>query len=342
MQIDNLKRVNLLVGKNNCGKTSVLEALFLLTNPVNIQLLAKINAFRELVPSKTEESYWRSFFYNLDILNMPSLKAKTTQESRELQISPEVSDALVIEVSGHGKLSSPTSLLSGPTGSDSKASTILGLIYSIAIQNPERTTSFESSLRIDGVTGEFLASVNRYTERLRGTFQSPCLRRDGDIARFNALQINKAESNLVKVLRRIEPSLIDIVIGNDGFLCDIGLQQRLPMSLMGDGIRHVMSKILAISEASGGIAYIDEIENGLSKATQRILWEALIEAAIVFDVQLFATTHSLECADAFAGVFHGRDDASLCRIEKRGEEHFAVMYNIEELETTLENRWEFR
>ncbi|WP_462136871.1 AAA family ATPase, partial [Candidatus Mycalebacterium sp.] len=31
LKIDNLERINLFVGKNNCGKTTILESIYLLS-----------------------------------------------------------------------------------------------------------------------------------------------------------------------------------------------------------------------------------------------------------------------------------------------------------------------
>ena len=44
--IDSLDHVNLIAGKNNLGKTALLEAVFLLIGGTNIGLTVKINNFR--------------------------------------------------------------------------------------------------------------------------------------------------------------------------------------------------------------------------------------------------------------------------------------------------------
>ena len=49
LEIQDFKKINIFVGKNNCGKTSVLEALFLVTGISNPSLSVTINNMRSLV-----------------------------------------------------------------------------------------------------------------------------------------------------------------------------------------------------------------------------------------------------------------------------------------------------
>ena len=44
--LENLARVNVLVGKNNCGKTSVIEAINLLVSKGNLQVLEDMAIMR--------------------------------------------------------------------------------------------------------------------------------------------------------------------------------------------------------------------------------------------------------------------------------------------------------
>lgn len=63
-QIDDLSRINLLVGKNNCGKSSILDAIFLLLGANNPGLIVQIDNIRGLL--HTEANDFRFSFYKLD------------------------------------------------------------------------------------------------------------------------------------------------------------------------------------------------------------------------------------------------------------------------------------
>lgn len=65
VEIDDFKRVNLFVGNNNSGKTTILESLFLLINPSNAELPLKINRFRGYI--SLDENYWRTIFYRMNL-----------------------------------------------------------------------------------------------------------------------------------------------------------------------------------------------------------------------------------------------------------------------------------
>ena len=97
LEIDDFKKVNLFVGKNNCGKTTVLEALFLLTGPVNAELPLRINAFRGY--SIIEENSWRLIFNNLNVDKYITIKGKQTkpEERRVLVIKPKTKSKISTE-----------------------------------------------------------------------------------------------------------------------------------------------------------------------------------------------------------------------------------------------------
>ncbi len=65
LEVEDFRQVNLIVGENNCGKTALLECLFLLTGPTNPQLHLKINTLREF--GIVDENTWSVFFNKLDI-----------------------------------------------------------------------------------------------------------------------------------------------------------------------------------------------------------------------------------------------------------------------------------
>ena len=86
LEIDDLAQVNLFVGKNGCGKTSVLETVFLLTGMSNPTLLVNIESWRGLNINKS--SHFRNFFYRQKYTEGFRLFGKQKMESRELNVDP--------------------------------------------------------------------------------------------------------------------------------------------------------------------------------------------------------------------------------------------------------------
>ena len=87
-KIDDFKQFNLFVGKNNSGKSSLLEAIFLLINPGNPILPVRINTFRDVAP--TDRKTYELLFHNLNPDSEIKLTAKTLKpiEQRELTLKP--------------------------------------------------------------------------------------------------------------------------------------------------------------------------------------------------------------------------------------------------------------
>jgi hypothetical protein len=131
-------------------------------------------------------------------------------------------------------------------------------------------------------------------------------------------------------LRFVEPEIRDLRYISDPesgidlpYLKINGDRGRSPLSAMGDGLTRLFHIGLAMANASGGILLIDEFENGLHWEVQEQLWNALFEASSLFGVQVFATTHSNDCIRAFIGAQHDRllaNESCVYRLERKGDE----------------------
>ena len=186
-----------------------------------------------------------------------------------------------------------------------------------------------------------------YTETLKITFLAPMSLRANMAARFSEILVRKQEEKILKILKTIEPRLVNLFIGAENKLyCDMGFTTLLPLNAAGDGLNNLLAIILAIYETSGGVVLIDEIENGLHYSTQEILWKAVFEAAIAFDVQVFAATHSYENVKAFSAAYEKLADKGdkirLFRIENEKDKARPVDYNKEMIDMAIEKDWEVR
>ena len=125
---------------------------------------------------------------------------------------------------------------------------------------------------------------------------------------------------------------------------DIGVGRRVPMSQMGEGMVRLLSLVLEITKASGGVVLIDEIENGLHHSVMTKIWRAVGEAARRSNTQIFATTHSWECIRAAHEAFlqNGTYDLRLHRLERINGDIKAVTYDQKTLDTSVEMNLEVR
>jgi len=343
IEIDDFKKINLFVGNNNSGKTTIIESLFLLINPSNAELPLKINRFRgyDLI----DENYWRTIFNKLSINSKIEIYAEINniKENRLLIITPrsEIIDLQKASSMDGEKFNSKDSY-SGASPS------VNGLNLNFTIIKNRKSKKYLSKVYAVGPSVK-VDIPKEYQEELTGIYIGSEINFI-EIARiFSKVQIKKRIPKIIKVLKRIEPSLEGLSIGLDGIIyCDIGLDRLIPINVMGGGILRILHIVLAISDTQGGIVLVDEIENGLHYSSQKILWDAIFESALEFDVQIFATTHSLECINAFSSSYANsklsdvNDKIRLFRLEKRDDKTSVISYNDKILAASLDSGWEVR
>jgi AAA domain, putative AbiEii toxin, Type IV TA system len=346
LDISGLGNINLIVGKNNCSKTSLLEAVFLLTGAGNPDNIFKINAFRNL--GMIEADDFRLIYNNLDFETELSItgKYRTTNLTRKLLIKP-------------GKYTSPHTLpQNGKHGladfnASSESPTVRELVLAIDETKADgQVHSFSSLVRFEN--NEFNINPDRsFTGKQNGLYIST-----SNFALSQALEkaldkfiVGKQVPKLINVLRIVEPNLMDIQFGpNKLIYVDIGLDRLVPLNLMGDGLRRMLSIVLGMSYASDGVILIDEIDNGLHFSAMGELWKAIIKASIEFDVQVFATTHNHEAIQFLMQILakpNGTDTSSILvkgiTLRRLPDGNIkSYLYAQDQLQLILEQGIEFR
>ena len=116
--------------------------------------------------------------------------------------------------------------------------------------------------------------------------------------RYSKLEEIGEEGALIAPLTSLEPRLkrLSVLVTSNGPTIhgDIGIGRLVPLPMMGEGVARLLTLLLAIESAKGGIVMVDEIESGFHYSVIREVWTALARAARQSDVQIFASTHSFE------------------------------------------------
>jgi len=97
--------------------------------------------------------------------------------------------------------------------------------------------------------------------------------------------------------------------------------------------------------AENGVLLVDEIDTGLYHGTQTDVWRLLIGTAKHLNVQIFATTHSWDCVEAFQEALENSADPSegrLFRLQQRGDKIYSVDYSADELGIAVRQAIEVR
>lgn len=330
LEINRLSRINLIAGKNNSGKTSLLEAIFLLAGTGNAQMALYSRGVGLDLDSETGETLWKPMFSELDTSRpIEVMGHQTSLGPLSLKIALE-----------HPRT---TEIPSGLASSSSAASFLdeWALVFRYTGPNGQQ---FESRIRRKKDAFEFESILIDFA--FRAMIVPSGIGNLREEARLlGRLRKHKRGQVLLEALQVIEPRLQSIednsASGTPMIWGDIGLPELIPLSAMGEGMTRIARLILAIASTPGGVVLVDEVENGLHHSVLPKVWQVVDTAAQQFDTQIFATTHSFECIEA-AQPFLCSGDFLLHRLEANGTENRCVTFKPNGISAAIRHNLEVR
>jgi ABC-type branched-subunit amino acid transport system ATPase component len=338
-----LGRINLCVGTNNCGKTSILEAVHILagrghTLPLWQTLyqrgeLSLVNADENL-RGRTEVDICHLFngrTLGIDSTFKISALNDGMIESVSASIADQVTDSDSLEI-GEDLSRNQTPLFSSDTSENSlRGKLTLNLDW--AGPNPllqKILISQRGSLTIDTLDRIARKKENDTIPTVFVTTKA--LRLDQLLSHFESIVLTPEEDIVIDALRTIEPTLERIAPVTDrrraypndqsgSFVVRLHDNiQRIPIGSMGDGILRMLGIALSLTRARGGILLVDEIDTGLHFSVMEDMWRLVCETAKRLDVQVFATTHSRDCVESLKAISRPEvtfdSEVSIQRIER--------------------------
>ena len=273
LHIDNLNRVNIFAGINNAGKSSLLEAFYMMTKLGDTQAFQAMNKHRK----KHHGDLKYSNIFNT-LPNKMSLSAEFN--NKRLSLNSHIDDDLESEIqnmSGFvGRFTSNCSYLSNTyiyhsDYYEKKVQHYASTNYSLC----NSVISFSSSIDDEVVFSEcYKKSVS-----------------------------NGTKSKVISFIKNnIDDSIVDIELSDsDGTFVVIydDASLNMDLSLYGDGLQKIFYLGIKFAACSNGVLLLDEIENGIHKDLLCQFTKLIQELADQYNVQVFATSHSKECIDAF-------------------------------------------
>jgi hypothetical protein len=333
LDIGEFQRVNLITGRNNSGKTAVLEALFIHSGAANVRLPFSIESFRGITQfqgglGEATEGLFSDF---------------STKEPIRLEgvDKLDITRACTIRV-----VSVPTTL-EQPLPDERIGAQAHALEVTFDDPSAPPPVSARAVLERDKLRLDPAPVPPLY----QGVFISSKAGTDHveTAKRFSDLTKNVGEEDrFVEAMRVIEPSIRGVRLLSHGGIsmlhADVGMKKFLPFAYAGEGMGRLAAMLVAIAASRNGVALIDEIENGLHYSILPDVWRATSEFAERFNVQVFATTHSEECVRAAHGVFATKDYAfRLFRLHRSADGRTeAKMFDREALEAALKSGLETR
>ncbi|MDX1912373.1 MAG: AAA family ATPase [Saprospiraceae bacterium] len=315
LELNDIGQFNLIVGDNNVGKTSVLEAI------------SSISALDKKDPKTICEDLCQSFIRrNINLKGSTasffSLLAKNdndpiriltkinSEQSVEVILKKENNPALMnIRVYGYGNY-----LLEANTSPTNEKQVNTSFI----------PANIDTSNNLSGAYQAVL-NFSRSNKRLI----------------INNLKVIDQTITDIEVLPIQEVPHVMIGFENN--------DRYLPLTSMGESAIRVFYYLLRIISEKGQRLMIDEIDTGIHYSRMKNFLTTLIKIAINNDVQLFMTTHSLECQQAFAEVFEAPDMVQnqekvrqFTLIEKPDGQVIASGRDFEQLQSALETGYDTR
>jgi len=271
LEADGIKLVTIVAGRNNSGKSTLLEAVETLAGCAVGTTFRRVNAHREMGCSKLDEM--KSFFYNRD-------------DSEKMSIEGVCDSGLV-----RALLLERAEMEGGVSG----CQYMLHYRDQVSGRDPEPGGMyFYQAEPGEDLRNEIIRPGN--VADWRCAYCTACNEpKTSEI--ISELKQNCRETVIVEFLRQMDPTIADIMPNNDDILVEMRNPEvvRLPLQLMGDGI-HKAVKILGLmsSVGPGGVVCIDEIENGLHHSVMRKFLAAIARIAESRNVQVLMTTHNIE------------------------------------------------
>lgn len=376
LRLESLSRINLITGKNNTGKSSLLEAfsIYITKGDINwiLQLLQERgeNYSNERRPGLLAKNVpednlrtVRSLFHNrafslesedsLYIGEIENTLFGKDISSKYINISFVAFTNEVIKVerldpsTGEGRL---INKIERKLLSSDDLNNFPNYQLAIAIRTIEEF--YEIPLNSD--------RLSRLPFRDRGTSTNMQYIKTRNIDKetngrlWDNIALTEKEFFINEAVRLIEPDEEGIAfVGNDdhtSFRSPVikvkNSNHVLPLKSMGDGINRLLTIALALANAENGYLLIDEFENGLHHSVQEKLWEIIFDLSKKLNVQVFVTTHSNDCIKAFENVLNnGKQnpkDGKLIRLDVKNGQVKEVEFDAEELKTITEQNIEIR
>lgn len=362
-ELSKLGKINLLVGANNSGKSSILEAIHLICAKNNISHLLEILDYRSEF-SWIENREFRQFSLDSPIKTLTKefsvshlFYGHTLDYNNSFSITglrKENKDVLTVSLREHN-IDESTEL------NYHKRDIFSNIGYLDLILKWDGENNIQLPLSING--GIFPQDIPRHfgissRSEIKNQFVTPGgTGVDQLIEIFNEINLTPRENIVLDALKIIDPNIERIAIKTNsnergkrgGFkLLLSGYQEPIPIGSMGDGIWRMLIIALAMVNCQGGIVLLDEIDSGLHFTTMLKMWELIWETAKKLTIQVFATTHNNDCLLSLADFINcgiidldeGKDSITLHRIES--DKPKSIFLNAKEISIAAQRGIEVR
>lgn len=344
VELNNLGHINVIVGANNSGKTSILEAIQLFDNSDVVSNVISIAKKRESqlnsLAVRGKLLPFEMFLYSFDMHDLIK---------KEIYLEASTHEYGMCRVGIHGIFDREFYYI------DELPSSEVGR-YEMCADEDGRIRTFD---------GEYIYQIGHETGgyfRFRETQLKPQLERNfehsrGGIRHQNILYISpmdiytnriistslykgmlvEEKKRLVQLLKLFDDRIVNIENvmshGNPAVWIEMEDCGLVPISVFGDGLKKVLTLASAVVKMRNGVILIDEFETGIHKRALMQVAEWLAAVTDTYNVQVFLTTHSSDAIEALVEAGQNRTDVKAYRLEHYKEQIYVKEFEGNDLYT---------
>ena len=334
LRLEGLGKFNLFVGENNAGKTSLLEAILIALAPGDRENWDRIFAIRgaswDLPTRKARWLFPRTGHDPSDPLGLIRIQAGFGQDEESLQVrwgeESQKKEATVLKVGGrefpneitHTVIHLEVEWTGANEGTKSGAIEYTDTTQSVGRRWQWKRGADSSLSRIPVRNMAYLPPRAHHQPEAVAEAVSACVR-------------SGTKGELLQFLQIFDDEVGDLDVVVDQGHSDVLIQHRglggLPLHAFGDGMAKALHVAATAFGVAGGILVLDEVETSLHHNAQMPFFKALRSVADQLEVQVFASTHSLESLDSTLAAFaDNEDDLVAYRIAKKGGASVVTAY----------------
>ena len=328
----------MIAGANNVGKSTILESIFLFMGRYTGDVFLLLNKIRGITNiGQSPQLAWESLFYNQNVLNEIIIKLQIDDHEQIVTISKE-------------------DIFYNSPNIESVKSQMVPVMNSSFIPGYHLKVNF-----FDGKNNDLVYFVINDAETIKKRLPDiysvnipftyylhtmSIMDPQQVVELYSQLEKNYKKNSLINILKLLDDRIKDLSIlvigGVIGLYADLGLETKLSINVLGDGINKLMHIILVMLANPGAIILADEIENGFHYSFYPKLWEIIGNLTQKTNCQLIATSHSYECINAAENLAIESDMFRFLRLEKVNGTIHPKVFDNEAFMYSINNDWEVR
>lgn len=362
LRINSLGRVNLIIGKNNTGKSTILEAIAIYAAKADLSIIY------QLLKERGDNYRQQEANKNYTESNIRALSSLFTDRlvgfNKENSISIGSIDNTLFGKENSFDNSVSLRFIKYFDENQRDKQGVFTTRKRILLENEvdKELPNFKVGVEIRNGNSSYILSLDEdrpYRFSFRGIDNNESVQfiRTRNIDKeingklWDNITLTEKEQYVIEALKIIEPTTERIAFIEENSrerTAVIKLSNTanvLPLRSMGDGINRILTIILALVNSDNGFLLIDEFENGLHYTVQDQLWKIIFNLSQKLNVQVFITTHSEDCIAGFESILNSSNneiEGKLIRLDNINGIIKQVEFDAKELKIAAEQNIETR